>query len=247
MTPNDIEILNSFAPFEIMKIILTFDGDLPSSGNSSSKPKDKWLIRQQFHPQLEELWKVHPALRFLANNSLISSSGDPRFRAEKPESDDTPRNWDSLHQNLPEGMKLDESGLVDTCAPLDYLGRKYVPLIRKSLHLCCTLNILFLRKEEPGSLTTQSGDIDNRIKTLLDGLRMPVHREEIVAEPEPKPEPMFCLLENDSLINEMTVRTGRLLSGSQASRFYCRLIIEVSTIITHVKPFNAGLLEQFPS
>jgi hypothetical protein len=52
-------------------------------------------------------------------------------------------------------------------------GYRFVPLIRKSIHLACSLDILFLRRDSPGNLVKSGGDIDNRLKVLLDGLRMP--------------------------------------------------------------------------
>ena len=45
--------------------------------------------------------------------------------------------------------------------------------VRKSLDLGCSLKVNFLRNESVGSLITQADDLDNRIKTLFDALRMP--------------------------------------------------------------------------
>jgi hypothetical protein len=50
-----------------MKFTLTFDGELPSNGDYRSK----WEIRKQFHPQLEELWNTHPALRMARHNRWV--------------------------------------------------------------------------------------------------------------------------------------------------------------------------------
>jgi hypothetical protein len=57
------------------------------------------------------------------------------------------------------------------------VSAKYIPLIRKSLHLACALDIQFLRHEEPGLLVLQGGDLDGRLKTLFDAMRMPSARE----------------------------------------------------------------------
>jgi hypothetical protein len=81
------------------------------------------------------------------------------------------------------------------------------------------LDILFLRPGSPGSVITQGGDIDNRLKTLFDGLQIP-DENQIVAAPPPSPDqtkapwggaPFFCLLENDVLITRVNVETDRLL------------------------------------
>ena len=43
----------------IMKFTLTFEGDLPASGNKP-KPDAVWRIRKAIHPQLCELFATHP-------------------------------------------------------------------------------------------------------------------------------------------------------------------------------------------
>lgn len=93
---------------------------------------------------------------------------------------------------------------------------RFVPLISPSLHLICELRIFMLKPELPGSIITQAGDIDNRLKTLFDALRVPVDNEIPKDEkPEVDEDPFFCLLENDSLISKIVVDTDRLLKKTQ--------------------------------
>jgi len=89
----------------------------------------------------------------------------------------------------------------------------FAPLVCEAIHLVCDLEITLLRPEPPGSVITQSGDIDNRLKTLFDGLRMPKVPGEIVPGDSPATgeKPFFCLLEDDNLITKVTVVTDRLL------------------------------------
>ena len=47
----------------------------------------------------------------------------------------------------------------------------FVPLASERIHLVAELDIILLRPEAPGSIITQGGDIDNRLKTLLDALK----------------------------------------------------------------------------
>ena len=89
----------------------------------------------------------------------------------------------------------------------------FVPLISPDTHLLCELEISMLRPEPPGKIITQGGDIDNRIKTLFDALRMPKENEipksvEIGSDEAPY---FFCLLEDDALISRVAVQTDRLL------------------------------------
>lgn len=109
----------------------------------------------------------------------------------------------------------------------------YVPLVSEKLNLTAELNITFLRPEAPGSLITQGGDIDNRLKTLFDGLRMAKVDSEIPNgdEPTSDEDPFYCVLEDDSLITKVSVLTDRLLQPTPTEN-HVHLIVGVKTKIT---------------
>ncbi len=94
---------------------------------------------------------------------------------------------------------------------------RFVPLVSPSVHLVCELKIFMLRPEPAGSIITQGGDIDNRLKTLFDSLRVPKNEGEVprTAQPMPDQDPLFCLLEDDALITSISVETERLLIPNQ--------------------------------
>jgi len=73
------------------------------------------------------------------------------------------------------------------------------------------VDILFLRRDNPGGLIKTGGDIDNRIKVLFDGLRMPDNHNQVPEPPGPGENPFHCLLENDSLITDVCITTDQLL------------------------------------
>lgn len=73
-----------------------------------------------------------------------------------------------------------------------------------------SLDILFLRRDQQ-SLIKEGGDIDNRLKTLFDALRVPQTTDGLGGEPEAGEKPMFVLLEDDALISEVRVNTDSLL------------------------------------
>jgi hypothetical protein len=105
---------------------------------------------------------------------------------------------------------------------------RFVPLISPDLHLVCELKISMLRPEPPGSLITQGGDIDNRIKTLFDSLRVPKNESELPKgiKPSPDEDPFFCLLEDDNLVTGVSVRTDRYLVPAGSHEVHLDIIVE---------------------
>ena len=103
--------------------------------------------------------------------------------------------------------------LVDVLADsYEVYGHRFVPLAWKGLDLICSLDILFLRRDPPGSIIHQ-GDIDNRVKTLIDALRMPnspnqMQGSESALDGE---DPFFCLLEDDDQVSHLAVESDVLL------------------------------------
>jgi hypothetical protein len=90
-------------------------------------------------------------------------------------------------------------------------GFNFVPVVRDRFSLGCGLDILFLRREAPGSVV-HGGDIDNRLKTLIDALKMPESDNELRGMlPADGEDPFFCVMEKDSLLCDLSVTTDRLL------------------------------------
>ena len=95
------------------------------------------------------------------------------------------------------------------------------------------MNVLFLRRSSPGQLIGHGGDIDNRIKTLFDALRVPTVAElPHGATPENDEKPFYCLLKDDALITTLSVRTDEWLEEGDPS--HVLLVIHVD-----VKPTRA--------
>jgi len=202
----------------VMKFTLAYDGDLRSSGNSSRKTAEKWEIRKAFHPQLAELISVHPAMRTALKAAIIPAKGVFWvMQSHHSESESDP--------NDPTAKEFAPRETRNLYEPLVRGGKRFFPIVRESLALTCGLKILFLRKEEPGSLVLQGGDLDNRLKTLFDALRVP--SEDETQEDPLLDDPLYCLLESDTLISGLTVETGRLLSRPNSSVHEVRLVIEV--------------------
>ena len=221
------EIGPAFEPDEwkewrvVMEFRLVYEGPLRPTGNRSSADRltIKHLLRRHFHPQLKQLWNTHPGLRALnrdlpaPDGSLADSSTMNIFGIAVPDQEGRSHMFESILSNRFRAGDF-----------------KFVPLISTVLGLTCGLDVLFLRREEPGLLLKQGGDIDGRMKTLLDALRMP-EVGEICEAPEADERPFFCLLQNDSLVTDINITTDRLLTPLQneQSKHNVHLIIRVTT------------------
>jgi len=133
----------------------------------------------------------------------------------------------SISPNLREWILGDPR--VQVLPAKDYLSQKYqfngiglIPLVTEDLGVGVKLDILMLRPDQPGKTLMQSGDIDNRLKTVFDALRMPQIGEHFDSQGE---NPFFCLMQNDSLVNHVSVTTDMLLGS--CSKNEVRLVITV--------------------
>jgi hypothetical protein len=131
--------------------------------------------------------------------------------------------------------------IIDSSIIQQVEGFSFAPLVTQQLNLIAELDITMLRPESPGSIVTKGGDIDNRIKTLLDSLRMPKVAAELPSNDSPKEDenPFFCLLEDDNLITKIRVSTDRLLEPCNDSKFV-QLLIHVKIKPTRLTFDNLG-------
>ena len=209
-----------------MQFRLLYRGRLPAESRSETRARDKHRIRREIHRQLLELWKAHPFLRNFLQPTVKS--------------------WRMKHVNSPTIPTMAEifepashgpSPVSTLSDRFEYQGFKFVPLIGETFGIdtACALDILFLRPDEPGRLIGSGGDIDNRIKVLLDALKMPTPGDGFKpeAEPDETEEPFFCLLQDDSLITELRVTTDRLLTpiGDDEKLTDVHLVIGVKTVL----------------
>ena len=92
------------------------------------------------------------------------------------------------------------------------------------------LDILFMRPSPAGALLGHGGDLDNRIKTLMDCLRMPSANE---FPPNDRPNadesPFFVLLEDDALVTAFSVTSDQLLVPTEVNDVELIIHVKVGT------------------
>ena len=194
----------------VLEFRLLYSGKILGASRNNPRPELKHEIRRAFHPQLRRLWLTHKELlRRLQHGAfetarkhlLIIPNSAKRTQAHRDYLDG-PHN--DRHTYISEGIKV-------LGAEWQRCGYEFIPLVSSKYSLRCSLDILFLRPEEPGFLI-ESGDLDNRVKTVFDALRMPSTLSETAgAGPTEDEKPFYCLLEDDKLISEVRVTTDQLL------------------------------------
>lgn len=214
---------------DVMRFHLIYSGPLSASGNKS-KAQEAAAIRGELSGQLRTLWNTHHSLQVLKLDGARHQSGGIATGYG---------GWSKLR---PREVALNDpdSKYTDLLPPIEVAGTEFLPLVRKSLDLNCELDILFLRQEDPGALITKGGDVDNRIKTLLDALRMP-SPEEQRRIPTPGND-LHCLMESDALVSRLNVDTDRLLFPQGECANEVHLVIGVTVNVLVAGPHNICLL-----
>ena len=90
-------------------------------------------------------------------------------------------------------------------------GVDYFPIISERICTVAEIDILMLRPGDPGSVLVGGGDIDNRLKTLMDALQPPNDSDTFVPQGVDRGLPVSCLLRDDKLVTRLNVETDRLL------------------------------------
>ena len=221
-----------------MRFRLIYEGELKSTqgaargGQTDRKASHKHRLRRVFHQQLKHLWQ---------NNAFL------REHKATPQEYLTPARLagGAAVWGFPENEQVPVVGLI--AKRYASLGYDWVPLVTDHWNIQCRLHVLLLRPETPGGLFGSAGDIDNKVKTIVDALRIPQSGGEMfgVSGPEEGESPFFCLLEDDKLVTSLSVETDTLLTvpmaGSEEDRRHVKAMITVEIVPTRVTLLNISL------
>jgi len=215
-----------------MRFRLVYQGELKSNQRDpiQNQPdrlaEHKQMIRKVFHKQLKYLWETNAFLnstRVLRRDYGLEELTEIEAHAKGP--------YDSTMVSLVDAVAANH---VEN-------GYRFVPLVRKGWRITCSLEILFLRHDPPGSVV-HAGDLDNRVKTLIDALRKPGNTKELRGNESPAEgeEPFFCLLEDDQLVTSLAVESDRYLIPMAGKRDEDRRHVHV-VITVNVKPYDVTM------
>lgn len=217
-----------------MRFRLTYEGELRANqrdpfGNQTDKlAEHKQSIRKQFHLQLKQLWSTNAFLRdHRMSPHAFNNPNYVRLPTDQAVWGNSEDDYWPMMQVVAENHK--------------HHGYRFVPLVRNEISLLCNLDILFLRRDHPGSVI-QAGDLDNRIKTLIDCLRIPNSANELRGNETPAEgeDPFFCLLDDDKAVTGLSVHTDTFLGppseNIDADRRRVHLVITVE-----LKPYNVTM------
>ncbi|MEM7696549.1 MAG: hypothetical protein AAF318_19050 [Pseudomonadota bacterium] len=212
-----------------MEFKLTYEGPLWAKDSQKRAPDGtsfadhKQHLRRAFDLQLRVLWNTNVFLK--------------EAQAEKKGGVDTRQMWRSGAFFGPSAAERE---------PLaDALKRRhagaYVPMVCSYLDLSCDLEIdaLVVKGEDEN---TAFSDFDNRIKTLIDGLRKPKNKQELGQHSQPPEDGvLFVLMEDDNRIRSLSTKSSRFLEEHNDVSF-AKIWITVRTKCSPVTFLNAGFL-----
>jgi hypothetical protein len=206
---------------------LLYSGRLLGANKKNTRAKEKHELRRAFHPQLRHLWSTNRNLDQLA-----------RLRTQP---------WMERHPELDFQAMTNEDFRRGGIEAISYqwgrAGYRFVPLVTDEFSLRCNISILFLRPEEPGNIM-QSGDLDARLKTVFDALRIPNNLEEAGGiGPQEDECPFFCLLQDDKLISQVAVTTDQLLVLPRERHVNPNDVFLV--IHVELRPIHAGTFDRY--
>lgn len=229
-----------------MRFRLYYDGLLrPSQPSNTENPRPRDIgrsthqhdIRRRFHRQLKYLWQTNPILKQLAYCRACGINHNP------------------ISMRSPSGLgecKLEpiQKHIEEQIPKVpDEHGYQFIPIMMPNFNLLCSLDVLILRRDPPGSVLDQdTGDLDNRVKMLIDALKTPQRTDQLgdygkqndkrPTGPTANETPYFyTLMCDDKQVSGLTVTTDTLLREPKTPVDSDDKIVK-SIISVEIKPYN---------
>jgi hypothetical protein len=129
---------------------------------------------------------------------------------------------------------------VEPLIPADIKPKLHSPVgefvflapVHRQLRTAVELDVLMLVPQQ----ATTAGDVDNRLKTLVDGLTRPANLQQLeeACDPADAAQPTYCLMDDDGLVQRLSV-DARPWFDSTASTNEA-LVIVTATIVLGSNP-----------
>lgn len=192
-----------------MQFTLKYRGsDLRPVATRKGRPDEKHQIRKCLHDQLKRLWSTDARLCNLNRTKF-----------------EVPIIVEGRHTLPRPLLPTDLNPLSGFFYRLPLRGFVFIPLVTEPMEAECHIAVRLGRPTKPGSIVFAGGDLDSRLQTLFDALRMP-HRESELPEESSDEGEIFCLLSDDSIITRLSIESYRLL-GDYPSDHYVEADIDV--------------------
>jgi hypothetical protein len=204
-----------------LQITLTYSGPVPACQGPDKHTEQKHKIRMCFSKQLEHKFSHMPTLmhwgEHLSRVQLVEG------RAVVP----------------PIIAHAEPFYEMETCG---YLG---VPIVAAHNGLGCHLDIEVMRRSGAGGVLAggdNGGDIDNRLKPLLDALALPLQPNQVPGHQWGQGQRMYCLLEDDALVSQLTISIKKWdedpATPEQAD--HVQLRVDASIFIVAIRAYHFG-------
>ena len=110
--------------------------------------------------------------------------------------------------------------------PISRGSFSFIPIVSTHFSMFAAVSVTLLRPGPLGRLVTSGGDLDNCLKTLLDSLSIPPHDNQIPSGDSPSTDerPFYCVLEDDCLIQKVSIESRSLLREDATNSFVVALI-----------------------
>lgn len=193
-----------------MRFTLRYEGDdLLASGNDSKRKQEKQVLRSRFHNQLKRVWDVSNLLREVDRAKL------PHAIKEKDV------------YTRPRPLPATTPTILGFLFHVEYYGSRFVPIITDLMEAHCQLAVRIGRPTKPGSIVFAGGDLDGRLKTLLDALSVPPHENQLDQRDVMERE-YICLLSDDSLITGLSVESYQLWDECRPNHVVAEITVNIT-------------------